>query len=309
MIAAGNEVKPGHEGRAAGFKIMLRGLDVFHGRTQGRVVFQGIGQRRFGTARQGLGQGFGGRHVFRWLFADNAHIACRHVVQIGVGGGQIDVSQRQAARRLIDVDPLANAGIGTAAQLLVGRLVLQIVFFGQLRLGAETHDIEPGPPGFEGGVFRGVEQFKIAHQLGAPQALDFAGGGKAVENHLPQAQRLLVTVIRLIDPRLLLLGRNPSRPGRQIDLGKETATRHADFLFRFAEGVPASLHIRAFDHRCLRGILEGHDLLRTRQRRQSEKHAQQQRLADKIHAFRSFSIDSVRSIFYKQMLILDYISL
>ena len=93
------------------------------------------------------------------------------------------------------------------------------------------------------------------------------------------------------------------------DGGLWIATRHADVLFRFAEGVPASLHIRAFDHRCLRGILEGHDLLRTRQRRQSEKHAQQQCLADKIHAFRSFSIDSVRSIFYKQMLILDYISL
>ena len=116
-------------------------------------------------------------------------------MQVGVRRGQVDVGQRQAAGRLVDIDPLADARRRAALQLLMRDMVLEIIVLGQADLLAVAGDVEIGARGFERGVLGRIEQFEIAHQLGLAQALDLAGRGETVEEHLPQRQRALVAMV------------------------------------------------------------------------------------------------------------------
>ena len=256
VVAAGNEVETGHEGRAAAFQLVLRGFEVLDAGAQGRVVREALAQGDLGGAGRTFGELRRREHDLGRLLADDARIACRNVVQVGIGRGQVNVGKRQTARRLLDVDPLADARIGALLELLIRGLVLDVVFLGEIDLIAVTHHIEVGATGLEGDVLGGVEQFEIAHQLGFAEALDLAGGRKAVEQHLAQAELRLVAAVRRIEPNAILFLLLLAGPGRQVEARQEAAARHAHFFARLAEGVPARLDVRAFEHRRLGGFFQ-----------------------------------------------------
>ena len=109
-------------------------------------------------------------------------------MQVGISRGQIDVGQGQTACRLLDVNALADAGLGALLQLLKRRLVLNVIFLGKKHQLPRTNDIEIGATRLKRDVFRGIEQFKVTDQFGLAQALDLAGRGKTVEDHLVQRQ-------------------------------------------------------------------------------------------------------------------------
>ena len=132
----------------------------------------------------------------------------------------------------------------------------QEVFLGQLHQVAVAQHIGVGPHGLFGHAFGGIENFKVARELGVAQAGNLALRGEAVIDHLVERQRGPPTgVVAVGHARIgLPLATNA---GGQVDPRIVATARHILLFLGGQVGMPSRLHFRVAHHGTLDRLSEG----------------------------------------------------
>lgn len=174
-------------------------------------------------------------------------------MQVGGFGGQVDFGQRQTAGGLLQVDTATDTGLGAAQQLLEGGAVLNVVVLCEIDQETVADHVEVGTRSLERDGLGSIEQFVVTHQLGFAEALDLVTRGKAVKNHLVEADQPAVAVVVALlrqlgatDKRLLKVFATGT--GDQINLGQETTARDIDFIDRSLKVVLLGNHLWIIQH-------------------------------------------------------------
>ena len=235
--------------------IALGRLDVFDGRQQRRILAIEGGDGVLVAGRQGIGELTRRDDGGRRLGIDQALVTGSHVMQVGGFGRQVDFRQGQAAAGLLKVNATADTGLGPAQQLLVGRLVLDVVILGQVQQITIAQHVDIGLRGFERDALGSIEQFVVTDQTRLVETLDVVVGGKAVEQQLVETQPVIGP--RVVECfRIRLLEVLAADPGVEVNSRQQAAARHADFLLRRLVIVPFGGHFRAVEYRLLSHFLE-----------------------------------------------------
>lgn len=261
VVGARPEIEAGRVGGAAHGDVVFGGLDILLGGEHARVLLEHPFERRLLAGRHRPADQRWREGDVRGSLVDDALVTRGDVMQVGRLGGQVDFGQRQTAGCLLEIDAAAATGLGAAQQLFERRAVLNVVVFGKIDEEAVAQHVKVGAACFEGDVVDRLEEFVVAHQLGLVQSFDFVARGKAVEQHLVEADQLagaivvtLVVGFRAAEHRLLDIF--APGPGHHIDARQVAAEGDADLLDRSLEVVVLGIHFGAVHDRLLSDLTQ-----------------------------------------------------
>ena len=257
-VMVGTQIQTRQIGRFARFDCSLVSARIFKRRIQGRAVgepiaHQDIGRRRHGADRELVGQR--GQRGWR-LFANDAEIACAHIMEVSQFGQQIGLGQSETATGLFDVNATTHPCFGTLFHQATSLLVFNIVLLGGLDQFAVARHIGIGLHGLQRGRLGSFGQLVVTRQLGIAKPFDLIGREQAVKQHLVQRELRPIEAVSAKGPRRSIPV-FPARAGAQIHLREIATTRHIAFVGCRQEAMPAGLYLgiagnglaRRLDHR------------------------------------------------------------
>lgn len=231
-------------------------LQCFHWPPEAEDFFVQRIERHFGLPRERRVElcrwGNGGRG----LNADKALVTCADVVKVGHFRHEIDFRERQATGGLFLIDAAANATLGTALDLVVRRLVLNIVVLSEIDQATIAQDIQVGSTSFKRNVFRRIKKLVVTDQLGLVEAPYFIARSKAIEQHLIQTEQ--ITAARVVVARAdgRLLEAFTATADSQVDTRKIATTGNPDFFVCRPIAMPLGGDFRAVQDCFLCNILK-----------------------------------------------------